>query len=84
MIMIIIGSLLVAAVLGYAIGRRAVLAGWFFLVLGVGPFAALYVYETFIYTTGDTSAIGMLSTMALILFAPFGLVLVLFGFLGGD
>ena len=81
---IIVGGLLLGAVLGFALGRRAVKVGLVFLLVGVGPFVALYVYEKFFYTTGDTSSLGLLSTIALILFAPFGFVLMVFGLLRGE
>ncbi len=81
---IIVGGFVLGAVLGLAFGRRAVFVGIIFLALGLGPFAALYIYEEFIYTTGDTSSMGMLSTICLILFAPFGLVMVIFGMLRGE
>ncbi|MCP4642797.1 MAG: hypothetical protein GY851_20285 [bacterium] len=84
MLMIIVGGFLLGALLGFALGRRAVYVGLVFLTLGVGPFAALHVYENYFYTSGDTSSMGMLSTIALILFAPFGLLLIVFGLLRGE
>lgn len=70
--------------LGFALGRWAILAGIVFLFLGLAPLGGLYVYEAFFYTTGDTSSMGMLSTLMAILFAPFGLVLIVFGLLKGN
>lgn len=80
----ILGGMLLGTLLGMALGRWALRLGVLFLMIGVGPFFGLYVYETYFYTAGDTSAMGMLSTILLIFFAPFGLVLTLVGWLKGD
>ncbi|HUW59700.1 MAG TPA: hypothetical protein VMZ06_01740 [Candidatus Bathyarchaeia archaeon] len=84
MVEAIVGAVVIGAILGWALGRWGVRLGVVFLVIGLGPFVGLYVYETFFYTSGDTSGIGMFSTLCLILFAPFGVILVVFGLLRGD
>lgn len=75
------GGTVLGIVLGMALGRWAFRLGVLFLLLGMGPFLVLYMYETFFYTAGDTSAEGMLSTIMLIVFAPLGLTLTVVGWL---
>jgi len=80
---IILTALAIGIVAAFVLGRFAFRVGVVFLLLGVGPMAALLVYETCFYKTGDTSAYGMLSTIAFILFVPFGLILIAIGALRG-
>ena len=80
----LLGGVAVAVVVGLALGRYALHAGLALIILGVGPMAALYVYETYFYTSGDTSSYGMLSTIMLLLLTPPGIVLFLLGLLRRD
>jgi hypothetical protein len=73
------GSVVVAVIVGAMLGRRAVWVGLAVLLLGLGPMAALWVYETHFYTKGDTSDVGMLATLAALLLGPPGVILVLVG-----
>ncbi len=77
-------GVVIGGVFGLLLGRFARPVGIVFLTLGLAPMAALYVYETFIYTSGDTSSLGMFATLALILFFPFGLVLTVVGIFRGE
>ncbi len=78
-LMYIFGGIIFGILLGMILGRWALRLGVLLLLLGIGPFFALYIYETSFYAAGDTSAEGMLSTIMLILFAPMGLVLTTVG-----
>lgn len=69
----IIGEILVGVVLGYALGRFAVAAGVIIIVLGVAPMVALFFYESFAPTTGDTSSAGLLSTVIIFVVTPVGI-----------
>ena len=81
MVGLIVGAVVVGAILGLALGRWAVWLGVACLVFGLGQFAAVYVYQVYFFTGGDTSGLGMLTTLCLISFVPLGLILIVFGLL---
>ena len=64
------GGILVGIVAGSLLGRFAVPAGIFLLLLGTGPMAALYLYSEFARPARDMSTEGMFSTLLLILATP--------------
>ena len=66
---------------GFLLGRFARMAGCLVALLGVLPMAALFVYETYFYTKGDTSFYGMFSTILLLILVPLGLTVLLVGWL---
>jgi len=75
----VLGGIALGTLLGWLLGRRAVLLGAFFVLADILPFIGVCVSETYLYTTGDTSATGMGATIALILCTPFGVALMLSG-----
>lgn len=77
----VLGGIALGTLLGWLLGRKAVLLGAFFFLAGILPFIGVCVYEPHLYTTGDTSASGMGATIALILCTPFGVALMLSGFI---
>ncbi len=84
MVELMVGVMVCCVILGWLLGRRAVWLGLALLALGLGPIAASYLYETYFYVSGDTSNFGTLSFILLILCAPPGVTLVVFGFLRGE
>jgi len=80
-----VGGFVFGAIVGSLLGRRwGVRIGLLFLVLGIGPLGALFVYENMLGAQGDTSSLGLFSMICLLLFAPFGLVVLVFGALRGE
>jgi len=80
-----VGGFVFGAIVGSLLGRRwGIRIGLLFLVLGIGPLAALFVYENMLGGQGDTSSLGLFSMICLLLFAPFGLVVLVFGALRGE
>ena len=77
----IVIEILIGIVIGSVLGRFAKFAGFVILALGVVPMGALYIYETYFHTSGDTSSVGMLATLTAILFFPLGLVVLITSFL---
>ncbi len=79
----IIGEILVGVVLGCTLGRFAVAAGVSIIVLGVAPMVALYFYESFATSTGDTSSAGLLSTVIIFVVTPVGITTLITAFFRG-
>ena len=79
----IIGEILVGVVLGYALGRFAVATGILIVVMGVAPMAALFLYETFATSTGDTSSAGLLSTIIIFVVTPVGITTLITAYFRG-
>lgn len=75
----ICGGVGVGIVLGGLLGRFAVPAGILLMLLGAGPMTALFIYSDIAQPTRDMSAEGMLSTLLLIIVAPFGITVFLTG-----
>ena len=75
------GSVLAGIVIGALAGRFGVAVGVVILLLGAGPMAALYIYESSLSTPRDMSSEGMLSTVAFIFVAPAGLSAIVTGWL---
>lgn len=62
-------SLVVGFVLGAALGRFARIGAGLCLLVGIGPMALLFVYESFFPKT-DSSSYGLLAMIALLLATP--------------
>ena len=77
----IVGGIGIGIVAALLLGRFATLAGILLMLLGMGPMTALYIYSEIAQPTRDMSAEGMLSTLALILIAPFGTTVCMTGLL---
>lgn len=71
-------------ILGLLLGRWGRLLGMAFVILGLAPMAILYAWTELFNVTGDLSAYGMLSTIALILFVPFGITMFVAALLRGE
>lgn len=71
--------LVVAVGVGIALGRFAIPVGLLAVVLGMVPMALLFAFEAYLRKGGDTSSLGMLSTIILMTVTPFGVVLVVVG-----
>jgi hypothetical protein len=74
---ILMTSLLVGVVAGVLLGRFAVPAGVLVLLAGTLPMGALYIYERWSHTTGDTSSLGLGATFLILTLAPAGLATLL-------
>jgi hypothetical protein len=70
---------LVAVGVGIALGRFAIPVGLLAVVLGAVPMGLLFVFESYLREGGDTSSLGMLSTIILMTVTPFGVVLMVVG-----
>ena len=77
---LLVGIILVAVLVGAVLGRFAVPVGLFLIAFGVLPMVALSIYESFFYEGGDTSSMGMFSTLVIMTVAPFGFVVMAVGF----
>jgi len=83
---VVVMALVVAVVVAFLLGRYAFRVGVVLFLLGVGPMAALYVYGKYFQRMGGPSdgMFYLLSMAALLLFTPFGLILIAIGALRGD
>ncbi len=66
---------IIATVLGFALGRYALPVGLVFLVLGVVPGAALYIYLEYFARGGDSDYGAFVAFLALFyIFGPLGII----------
>ena len=77
----IIGGIAFGYAFGLLLGRYAVPVGIVFMLIGMGPMTALYFYTDIAQPARDMSAEGMLSTLAFLIFAPFGFCVFIAGLL---
>lgn len=80
----LIGGIAFGYAFGLLLGRYAVRVGIILILIGVGPMAALFIYEDIAQPARDMSSEGMLSTLAFLLFAPFGFCVFIAGLLRQD
>ena len=72
-------AVVIAIIVGGAMGRLGMILGILVLAGGLLPMVLLAMYESWARTPGDTSSYGMLATITAILAVPAGIGLLLGG-----
>lgn len=77
----LLGSVLIAGIIGYLVPRTAIVLGGVLLLLGLIPVGLCMYHEVIISTPHDTSQYGMLATISALTLIPFAIGMAIVGFM---